>query len=661
MDAMEDGLMKKVLLLLAVIAWTAPVAPLGADEGMWLFNRPPRRLVKEKYGFDLTDAWLEKLQRSTVQLSSGGSGAFVSPDGLVLTAHHVVAPMLQLLPPRYKDVVKDGFCGAGRAQEIVLPGLTLEVVWDIVDVTAQVRASVEPNMTLSQAKKARDATMDRIEEESEQRTELISAVVSFNDCGTYHLFRSKTYNDVRLVFLPEQANSAGFDVCFVRAYENGKPARVPYFLPLTATRPQKGELVLVAGIPGETSRSRTAVHLEATYGPRYYLDFKFQARTLAAVERFASQSPDHARRAQGELATLRESVDQSLSFLGVMEQSLAAKRAEERAFRARLAQHPTLAKRYQAAENQIAAALRERDRLDPAYAFLVEGWAFGSSFYHIAEAVLYLADDESRPVSARVPPPGAQASWKDAKQSLAAAWHIDRELDIVKLGESLSMWAERMGEDELLTRVLAGKSPQERARELVQGTRLDDVANRNALAEWGKKGIAASADPMIALARLVAGRARQIERECLEQVALPLEHAYDELQQIRSQVDGERYPDANDTLRLAYGRATDLQEAGSKGSFLKLVSHIFGMRDLDPPPLHYFSYSADGVGGNSGGPVVNRRGQVLGVTVTSSNRAGALSYVEGDSQLTAVAASGILAGLERNYNAHELLQEIGKK
>lgn len=673
--------MKTTCFALAALILMAPLFTVRADEGFWPFNEPPRRLLKEKHRFDVTDHWLERVQKSAVQLSGGGSGAFVSADGLVLTANHVAATFVQLLPPGKKDLASNGFCAQGRTQELPLPGLSLEVVWEIVDVSDRVRASVKSNMGPRQAKKARDAVMDAIEEESEAKTALPSEVVTLGDGGPYHLYRRKTYNDVRLVFLPDQTTGRSFDACFLRAYEDGKAAHVKHFLRMVASRPQPGELLFVAGFPTTSNRLRTTAHLEALYGPEYYLQLKDMMRTENALDRFARQSPEHARRARDEMASFRTSISKSMSLLRVIETALAVRRAEEKAFRARLADRPALAKALRQAEDRIAAALRERERLYAAQSFLVDGTAFGSSLYPIAQAFVYSADEELRPISARLPPAHAGASWKDYKQAIAADWHVDRELEIVKLTESLATWAERSGKkDDLVARVLAGKSPGQRARELVQGSRLDDATARKAmvesLAQGDAKRLVASADTMVTLARLVAGPARKIDEEYEEKVAEPMEQAYAEIRRIRCQVDGhDHYPDANGTLRLSFGRVRGRGETGTRENpffslkeylpYLKLTGSAVpkgwqeGLRELDPNLLFSFTHSADSAGGNSGSPVLNRQGQCLGVTAWGYNSAAELAYMEDHSLSAAVATTAIVAILDHVYHAQELLKELG--
>ncbi|MBN1126909.1 MAG: S46 family peptidase, partial [Sedimentisphaerales bacterium] len=252
-------------LLVVVIILTG--IPALSDEGMWLYNDPPRQLLKEKYGFEPTEAWLEHLQKSSVRFNSGGSGSFVSAEGLVLSNHHVGADALQKFSEEKRDYLRDGFYARTQAQEKRCLDLELNVLISIKNVTAEVNAVVRDTMTAKEAFLARRAIMAEIENKSLETTGLRSDVITLYQGGQYHLYRFKKYTDVRLVFAPEQqiAFFGGdpdnfeyprydLDICLFRAYENGRPARVEHYLMWSPAGVREGELVFVSGHPGRTSR-----------------------------------------------------------------------------------------------------------------------------------------------------------------------------------------------------------------------------------------------------------------------------------------------------------------------------------------------------------------------------------------------------------------------
>ena len=194
------------ILFPLALAFTMTTLPnLSADEGMWLFNNPPRKLLKESYHFEPSDDWLSHMQHSAVRFNDGGSGSFISADGLVLTNHHVGSSALQKLSSADHNYLNTGFHAKSRAEEIRAVDSELNVLQNIEDVTARVDAAVTPGMTPADAHEARQAAINTIQKESHDATGLRSDVVTLYHGAVYHLYRYKRYTDVRLVFAPEQS------------------------------------------------------------------------------------------------------------------------------------------------------------------------------------------------------------------------------------------------------------------------------------------------------------------------------------------------------------------------------------------------------------------------------------------------------------------------
>src|SRR5215467_9126739 len=264
--------------LLFVIGMTTSVL---ADEGMWLFNAPPLKQLREKYQFEPSPQWLEHLQKASVRFNSGGSGSFVSPNGLVITNHHVGADTLQKMGSAEHNYLRDGFYAKTQSAEIKSTDLELNVLMSIEDVTERVTGALKPGMTSDQASTARNAAIAAIEKESKDKTGLRSDVVTLYQGGAYHLYRYKRYDDVRLVFAPEQQMAFfggdpdnfeypryDLDICLFRVYENGQPAKIEHFLKFNSKGPADGELIFVSGSPGKTDRKSTRLnssHLVISY------------------------------------------------------------------------------------------------------------------------------------------------------------------------------------------------------------------------------------------------------------------------------------------------------------------------------------------------------------------------------------------------------------
>ena len=301
----------------------ALVMPMCAEEGMWTFDNPPLKQLAEKYNFHPTQEWLDHLRLSSVRLNDGGSGSFVSPDGLLLTNHHVARFQLQKNSTADHDYVRDGFYAPTQDQEMKSPDLEINVLVGIADVTARVQGAAKGMTDDAQALKARDAEMAAIEKESKDKTGLRSDVVTFYNGGEYWLYQYKAYTDVRLVFAPEE-EAAFFggdpdnftyprydlDMALYRVYDNGKPLHTDNYLKWSARGAAPGELVFVSGHPGSTLRQDTVSELMMERDVRGPAIVEYLQRRIAAAQEFGSQSADNEQLVESEIgrASCRERV-----------------------------------------------------------------------------------------------------------------------------------------------------------------------------------------------------------------------------------------------------------------------------------------------------------------------------------------------------------------
>jgi len=686
------------LVLLGLFALALAASPAAADEGMWLFNHPPTKILKEKYGFEPTAEWLEHLQQSSVRFNSGGSGSFVSSNGLVMTNHHVGADTLQKISTPDRDYLKTGFYARRPEEEIRAPDLELNVLMSIEDVTARINAAVKPGMSPAEAFQARRAEMNTVEKESFDKTGLRSDVVTLYQGGQYHLYRFKKYTDVRLVFAPEQAIAFfggdpdnfeyprfDLDVCFFRVYENGRPAKPPHFLKWSASGPRDGELVFVSGHPGRTNRLNTVAHLEFLRDRVYPGILQRLFRREVILSTYSARSRENARRARDELFGYQNSRKARLGGLAGLQDPaiMGAKRIEEQRLRAAIDADPRLKSAYGGAWDEVAAALRDWESIYKPHLLLEQGAAFNSEYFSLARTLVRLAEETAKPNAQRLRE-FRESNLESLRQMLFSEAPIYDDLETIKLADSLSMFLEMAGSgDPVAQKVLAGKSPRDRAAELVAGVRLRDVAARKSLADGGQKAIEASPDPMIQLARLVDPPARRVRKIYEEKIEEPLRQAYAKIAHARFALLGaDVYPDATFTLRLAFGVVKGYTEAGRvippwttiAGAYERSAEH-----ENQPPfnlpkswlerktrlnldnPLNFVS-TPDIIGGNSGSPVVNRRGEVVGLIFDGNIHSLVLDFLYTEEQARAVSvhSAAIVEALRKVYDAGPLADELGR-
>ena len=669
-----------------------------ADEGMWLFNQPPRKLLKEKYGFEPTDEWLEHLQKSAVRFNSGGSGSFVSADGLVMTNHHVGADCLHKLSTKENDLIKTGFRAEKREDELKCVDLELNVLMSIEDVTARVNAAVKPGMDSAAAQLARRAVSNTIEKESLDKTGLRSDVVTLFQGGRYNLYRYKKYTDVRLVFAPEKdiAFFGGdpdnfeyprydLDICFFRVYEDGKPIKPTHHLNWSKAGATDDELIFVAGHPGKTNRLNTVAHLEFLRDLVMPRQLNTLRRREVLLRTYSDRGLENARRAQDELFGYQNSRKARLGGLAGLQDPaiMGAKRKAEQSLRQAVDVDPKL-RDSRTAWDEVTAAIAAWKPIYNEHELYERGTAFNTELFMIARMLVRMAEEDTKPNAERLRE-YAEAGRDSLKQQLFSEAPIYPDLETVKLADSLSYMIERAGaEDPLVKQILSGNSPQQRAADLVSQTKLADVEVRKRLAAGGKSAIEASDDPMIALARQIDPTARKVRKTYEEKVEEPLRQGYAKIAKARFAIEGEStYPDATFTLRLAFGQVKGYQDEGrtlppwtTMGRTFEHAAEHGSVPPFELPnrwledknkikadtPFNFVS-TADIIGGNSGSPVVNRAGEVVGIIFDGNIQSLVLDFVYTDKVARAISvhSASILEALRTIYGAESLVNELTGK
>jgi hypothetical protein len=627
---------------------------------------------------------------SSVRFNSGGSASFVSSNGLVLTNHHVAADTLYKLSSKDENLFRDGFLAKTLGEERPAPDLELNQLVSIEDVTEQVNVAVRPDMSAGDAFRARRAIMAELEQKSLEQTGLRSDVITLYGGAQYHLYRYKKYTDVRLVWAPESAiaffggDPDNFeypryclDVSLFRVYEDDKPARIEHYLKFSANGAAADELVFVSGNPGNTRRIYTTAALTYQRDRRmpYVLDFLRRYEIL--LQQFGYEGEESTRRARDELFGVQNSRKAYTGMLlGLQDPAfLNSKRRAEQKLLQQLSQDEKSG-RYADAWQAIEDIHERRGDI------LGQTASFRSKYYDIAETLVHMAIEDQKPSTERLRE-FRDSARESLEQQLYSPAPIYEDLERVKLADSLSLFAERRGGDHTLVQLaLAGKSPGERAADLIAGTKLGDVEVRRTAARGGQTAIDASDDPMIQLARAMEPEYRRL-REITDELDELERQAYADIAEAKFLVEGtSSYPDATFTLRLAFGLVKGYSEAGQVVEPWTTMANAFkheadhGAKDpwilpdswkskrdaiASDTPFN-FVCTADIIGGNSGSPVINRQAELVGVIFDGNIFSLTSDYMYSDRLARAVSvhSSAIREALRVIYEAESLASQLGR-
>ncbi|MBV8891777.1 MAG: S46 family peptidase [Acidobacteria bacterium] len=709
--------MKPTLRALALIACLLSSLAVWGDEGMWLFNAFPREKLASQYGFAASQQWLDHVRLGSVRFNNGGSGSFVSPDGLTFTNHHVGSECIHDLSSGGKDYVRNGFYAKTQAEEAKCPNLELNQLVAIEDVTSLVKKAAASGMSAAEAGQAQRAEMSNIEKECATRTALRCDVITLYSGEVYNLYKYKKYTDVRLVFAPEFGIAFfggdpdnftypryDLDISFFRVYENNKPAHTDPYLHWSSEGVENGDLIFVSGNPGSTDRLKTMSQLAYLRDVDYPSRLNTYQRRIGALTKFSSESAENARMAEEYIFSLENSFKAVTGYeSGLRDRGIMAKK---------VADEDTLHSAWKVANanagdpwQEISAAVKVESDIYKPFTYLERLRGFSPAKLPQFARLLVRVTQEKTIGNEKRLREYRDSNLPSLEQQLFSTAPIYKSLEIASLSDSLEQMREELGrENPDVERALAGRSPQEAANYLVETSTLDQVRFRKQLYEGGVAAVEASKDPLIILMRAIDPDARAVRKTYDDKVDAIERQDGAAIARARFEKSGfTEPPDATFTLRLSYGAVKGYEETTNSSDVLAQVGqhratfippqglkvdipyfttmagafeHAAAHSDKPPyelpeswmraksslnldTPLNFVS-TADIIGGNSGSPTVNKAAEVVGIIFDGNIQSLVLNFAYTDVQARAVHVDSraIIEALRKIYGANPLADEL---
>ncbi len=663
-----------------------------ADEGMWPFNMIPKESIAKTHGVSLDDTWLDRVRLASVRFNSGGSGSFVGPTALLLTNHHVASDCIQKLSGAGKDYMATGYLAGKDGPEVRCPDLELNQVVAVEDVTSAVRAAKKAGMNDVDANTAMKGEMSRLEKACADKSGNRCDVVTLYAGGRYDLYTYKKFTDVRLVFAPEFAIAFfggdkdnftypryDLDLAIFRVYEGGKPLSPKDYLRWNAAGAKEGETVFVSGNPASTGRMLTVSQLETTRDVTYPYVIDQYDRERAALVAYGKESKEAERQARENLFGVENGIKALSGMLrGLKDPALMKKKTEdESSLRKAIDQDPKLKTENGGVFEKIAQVQKETARIYKRYAVLESRFS-SSGILAIARDLVRLANESSVPNEKRLRE-YRESNLESLKLHLLSPAPLYGGVELVLARAWLERLARDLGpNDPLVVKVLAGRTTDRAAREILAGSQLSDVNARTKLLSGGKAAIDASNDPAIVLIKAIDKEARELRKQYEDSVEAPMRGLGQKVAQATFAIRGASTPpDATFTLRLSVGKVKGYTENKKAipfyTDFAGLYAHATDKEPLKLPPRWLeaksklrpstpvnFVSTNDIIGGNSGSPVISAAGEIVGLVFDGnlSSLPNRFVYGETTERCVNVHTAAMSEALRVVYGAEALAKEL---